>query len=137
MGKQSMKTALSFIVALALCVTAKAGEIVVPASTIGELFTNVTFASNFTSATTFTNTQPCLFTVNHTFQLFYVGTGTNSGTAALDRTIDGTNWFTAQSYTIPSTTNIEYTPTGKWWAYRWRITVLATNASAMADYMAE
>ena len=132
-----MRTALSFIVALALCVTAKAGEINFPASAAGMVFTNVTFSSNFTAAVTFTNTQGSYKSVYHTFQLFYVGTGTNSGTAALDRTVDGANWYVAQSYTLPATTNIEYTPTGKWYTYRWRVTILATNASAVATYMSQ
>ena len=110
-----MKALLAFI-ALSACVfTAKCGELPVPASTIGELFTNV-YSATLTNSTAFTNMQPTLFSVNHTFQFFYTATGTNTSTIAIDKTIDGANWIVVGTNTLVATTNFEVTATGKWWA---------------------
>jgi hypothetical protein len=133
-----MKAILALIALVACLIRATGAELIVPQTTMGEVFTNVTFSSNITASVTFTNTQPSLFTIYHTFHLVYSPLGTNTTTATLERTLDGSFWYSVQTNTLTDGTNsFEYSSVGKWAAYRWRVTALSTNATVRADYLAE
>ena len=100
-----------------------------------QIYTNVTFSSNITANVTFTNQQNTPDTIYHTFQFINNSAGTNTTTVNLDRTIDQVNWFPVSTNTVTRYTNIEYTATGEWFAYRWRVAALATNTTITALYM--
>lgn len=144
-----MKNTIVFVTLLALCFVCKAGEIFYPNPVQTRVvFTNQTFSSNWSSqatSLTFTNVQFTGISVFHTFQLFSVPwtntvtIGTNNVSASLDRTIDGTNWvpFYSTNMTGAGTNAIEVVTVGKWQSYRWRLTLLGTNLTVLANYMAE
>jgi hypothetical protein len=135
-----MKKVTLFLVALALCLTAKAGELTFPkAPSLVVVFTNITFASNITASVTFTNAQNTIVSSTHTFQLYYTPVGTNSATFYLDDTIDGSNWNPVSTNTTTGAATLDYELDiqGKWSQYRWRGVVAATNATATGLYMAQ
>lgn len=132
-----MKAILAFI-AMASCVlTAHGAELIVPASSIGMVVTNDVFTSNSVASVTFTNQQPTLFMLNHTFTGNYVASGTNSTTVTLQRTIEGTTWIPVATNTFTASGNFEYTATGKWTAYRAIVVSLSTNSILSLDYAGE
>lgn len=100
-------------------------------------YTNVTFISNLTSSVNFTNQQDCGSTLNHTFQLFNNPVGTNTTVVNLDRTIDQVNWIPVSTNTFTTNGVYEFNTSGKWAAYRWRVSSLTTNDSILANYMSE
>ena len=133
-----MRTLLfAIILSAAGCMPAAAGEMIIPQSAGRIIYTNVTFSSNVTASVTFTNVQNTIITVNHTFQLFCTGAGTNVVTANLDRTIDEANWIPVSTNTVSTNGTVEYSVAGKWSKYRWRISAAATNATVTANYMAQ
>jgi len=135
-----MKKVTLFLVALALCLTTKAGEIMSarPIAT-RVVFTNSIFSSNITATVTFTNTQTTTASVFHTFQLFYTPTGTNVATFYLDDTVDGSNWHTVSTNIGGTGTNVNYelAVQGKWSQFRWRAIIGSTNSAISALYMGE
>jgi hypothetical protein len=134
-----MRTLFIFIIASALCLTAKA-DITIPyqANSL-YIFTNTTFSSNVTATTVFTNYQGTLVSLNHTFQFNYTATGSNSTVVNLDRTTDFTanNWVPVWTNTWGVNTNVDYTYAGKWYQFRTRVNMQATNATLSQNYMAQ
>ena len=102
------------------------------------VFTN-SITSDLSQTTSFTNVQPSYASTYHTMQFFYTVTGTNgNGSLAIDRTCDNVNWINVTNTTISTTsTNYEFQFTGKWMAYRYRETDLATNGSLIYTYNAQ
>jgi hypothetical protein len=134
-----MRTLLLFIIASALCLTAKAVEndFPYPPNNI-IVFTNTPAYSNITATTTFTNVFETKYSIYHTFELFSTGAGTNTVTMSLDRTIDNTNWITCvNNASVTNGTPFETNYTGKWWSYRIRVTAIATNDTIEWLYMGQ
>jgi hypothetical protein len=136
-----MKTARFFMAAAALMASAvfscKAGEYYYSPNAPTVIYTNVTFSSNFTASSTFTNTQGSGMSIGHTFNVFYTAAGTNSSNVILEKTIDGANWLTVTNVTWGVSTNMEIQTVGKYAQYRYRVTALSTNGSMTALYMSE
>lgn len=133
-----MKTLLGLAVALALALSAKAGELFFPnPSSTTIVFTNITFSSNVTAAVTYTNKQNSAMSRYHTFQFFCTQTGQGTNTVYLDRTIDGSNWIPVVTNTFTASGVYELNNEGKWAQYQWRVTSGATNATLVATYMSQ
>jgi hypothetical protein len=136
MGIGKMKKTLLFI-ACALCLTARAQnniDIPAPANSV-EVYTNSTSttAAATTIYTNYWNTLPCVY---HNFQFNYAATGTNGCTINLDRTSDFStnNWVPVYTNTLTPTTNIDLQFIGKWYQYRTRVSLGATNATLGQQY---
>ncbi len=104
--------------------------------------TNSFAITNGSGAITQTNTIYTPQAVYHTFQFFYVASGTNSMVQNLDSTIDQVNWAGELTNTLAAsaTTNfqaITFTVTGKRTAFRLRSTYVNTNGSFTAVHMGQ
>jgi hypothetical protein len=144
-----MRNILVFIVALALCLSLKAGDYsfyTLPPGRVA-VYTNVTFSSNsFPAATlvTFTNVQNDAQSLNHTFQWFSfaatntLAMGTNVITIALDSTIDGANFVNLYSTNMNVGTNAaQFSIIGKYTGFQTRVSVIGTNEAIKQIYMAQ
>jgi ABC-type protease/lipase transport system fused ATPase/permease subunit len=143
-----MKDLLIFLLALVLAaLPARAGQLLLPAGgpylaiyTNRVVATAVTNPYNIVSATNFnalttTNTVDTAATTQHTFQMFFNSTGSNACTVTGLRTIDNVNYVTwmqtnfvvnAATNSVTST-NAEWTSTGKWLKYEFIVWQVVTN----------
>lgn len=141
-----MRSIFVFIFALALCLTAKAGEIVSPKfQTQQIIYTNALFSSNINGTVTFTNSYTTEKNLYHTVQFFSsawtntLDIGTNFVAVSIDSTIDGSNWYNeyTQNLINSGTNACEKTLVGKWEQIRCRITMSGTNLTVKAFAMGE
>jgi hypothetical protein len=134
-----MRTLFLFIVASALCLTAKGVENDFPYPPNNLIvFTNTPVISNITATVTFTNSFETKYAIQHTIQFFSTAAGTNAVTASLDGTIDGVNWYTLVN-NVTVTNNVGYSTNivGKFWQMRCRVTAASTNDTFEWLYMAQ
>lgn len=134
-----MRTLFLFIVASALCLTARAVEVAFPTPPgTGIIFTNTPVISNITATVTFTNQFTTAYTTYHTIQFFSTAAGTNAVTASLDGTIDGVNWCALVSnVTVTNNTGYSTNIVGKFWQMRCRVTAASTNDTFEWLYMGQ
>ncbi len=139
-----MKTLFTFIIALALF-SASGGELVRWQNQWTTVYTNSLIATNsfvFTNGSvpvTITNIVYAPNATFHTFQFFYVASGSNSLAQNLESTIDQVNWVPELTNTVTAigTTGYvaqTYAIQGKRVAFRLRTTYINTNGSIAALY---
>lgn len=135
----------TFIVALIIgcTVTSRAADFLLVNNQFTHVYTNTISYSSNTNGVNITNTQPTAGSIYHTFDfsLASVNTnaiGTNTLTMAIDRTLDGTNWYIITTNTYSAYGVNETNFTGKWGAYRFRTLFQNTNAIGFTiSYMAQ
>jgi hypothetical protein len=118
-------------IAIILCLPflSQAAEILWPNAS-NMAFTNTVFSLSITNAST-TNVFGTLKSQTHTFDNFYTATGTNVCTNSIDVTTDPslTQWINVTSIVFTASGSFEYQSVGKHTGFRFRTTMLGTNAN--------
>jgi hypothetical protein len=106
--------------------------------------TNIAIAPTNTAAVSITNSIDVTHEIYHTLQFFYTGSYTNAATAAISRTLDGTNYVTYTTITLsPDTrstsyaTNVESAFAGKWKGLRVISNLTLTNGTLQINYLGQ
>lgn len=99
--------------------------------------------TNLSGATTninlvVTNSLDTYKSIYQTLQVFYTSAGTNATTLTVYKTIDGVNLVPyVTNSLVTTTTNLEYTLTGKWTQFIFVSRFQATNATEQVNYIGQ
>lgn len=99
--------------------------------------TNISGATNNINLVV-TNAFDAYKAIYTTFEVFYTSKGTNATTLTIYKTIDGVNLVPyVTNSLVTTTTNLEYTLTGKWTQFIFVSQFQATNATEQVNYIGQ